>query len=426
MNPAHGKYQVLPPLSPEAYEALKSDIQEHGVLVPIEFVREDDGSLCVIDGHNRLAICIELGIKDYPSVVRINLGNEAEKRAYARRINLVRRHLGSSAKRELIKAQLVETPTHSDRMIAAMLGVTNKTVAVQRKFLEETDVIPRALQRLGLDGKSRKNAEPIKPMSVWNPSAQESRLIKNPEIIAKMEASGVSPVIANRRIKQQRKAERKNTPFKLTESDITVFQADVRSGLPQIADKSIDAILTDAPYAKRYGQDIFEAVSLVASRVLKPGGILLCMSGQSNLPTIMAGLSAHMQYHWTLAYITSRGAPPLHWMKVTTLYKPILWYTRKGEPYKGDLVPDIIHTPPVGDDRNFHEHGQSVAGFRELVERFTYPSDTILDLFCGGGTTGLAAIQSPGRKFIGCDIEITHVETARKRILDALREEYGE
>ena len=51
----------------------------------------------------------------------------------------------------------------------------------------------------------------------------------------------------------------------------------------------------------------------------------------------------------------------------------------------------------------------------EIVKRFTKPGDTVLDPFCGGGTTGVAALKN-GRKFIGVDIDEAAIETTKRRI----------
>lgn len=52
-------YQVMPELTPEEYNELKNDIQERGVMVPIEF--DEAGN--ILDGYHRFKICQELGIK---------------------------------------------------------------------------------------------------------------------------------------------------------------------------------------------------------------------------------------------------------------------------------------------------------------------------------------------------------------------------
>lgn len=49
-------YQILPPLDADAFGALKADIAEHGVLVPVEV----DETGAVIDGHHRVRAVEEL------------------------------------------------------------------------------------------------------------------------------------------------------------------------------------------------------------------------------------------------------------------------------------------------------------------------------------------------------------------------------
>jgi len=61
----------------------------------------------------------------------------------------------------------------------------------------------------------------------------------------------------------------------------------------------------------------------------------------------------------------------------------------------------------------------------ELVSRCILAASdegaTVLDPFCGSGTTGVAAVQS-NRKFIGVDLELEYLELARKRIDRAIKE----
>lgn len=143
-------YQVMPDLTAEEYAELKADIARRGVMVAIEF--DELGN--VLDGHHRLRACSELGIADYPKVIRAGL-SEDEKRAHARKLNMARRHLTQEQRRELIREQLRETPEKSDRQIAAGLGVNHETVGAQRKHLESTGGIRQFATSIGADGKER-------------------------------------------------------------------------------------------------------------------------------------------------------------------------------------------------------------------------------------------------------------------------------
>lgn len=150
-------YQLLPPLSPDDYAALEADIIARGVLVPVEY--DEAGN--ILDGHHRVQICESLGLVDWPRFVRKGL-SEDEKRAHARALNLSRRHLTSAQKREIIEAQLKETPSISSRAIAARFGVHHSTVSSVRARLEGTGEISQLKKTEGRDGKMR--PKPIRTM----------------------------------------------------------------------------------------------------------------------------------------------------------------------------------------------------------------------------------------------------------------------
>lgn len=137
------KFQLLPPLNKDEYNALKEDIRERGVLVPI--VLDEDGE--ILDGHHRMAIAKELGIVA-PTMIAEAL-TDAEKRSMARSLNMQRRHLDQKQKRALIADELKEDPSRSNNAIAKLLGVSDMTVNAVRK-----DLGIRAPIRKGSDGKT--------------------------------------------------------------------------------------------------------------------------------------------------------------------------------------------------------------------------------------------------------------------------------
>lgn len=143
-------YQVMPPLTAEEYNELKNDIAERGVMVPIEY--DEHGN--VLDGHHRLQICAELGIKEFPKVIRAGM-TEAEKRTHARKLNMARRQLNREQIATITKQQIQETPELSDRQIARDLGglVSNPTVSKYRKELEESGQVLNFNTSTGADGK---------------------------------------------------------------------------------------------------------------------------------------------------------------------------------------------------------------------------------------------------------------------------------
>lgn len=179
---------------------------------------------------------------------------------------------------------------------------------------------------------------------------------------------------------------------------------------------SQDWIITDPPYPREY-LNVFSELSVLACQILKPGGLLICMSGQSYLPEVIARLGERLDYHWCCAYLTlGESTSSLFVRRVNTFWKPVLIFS-KGE-YKGHVFGDVCKSEE--NDKKHHKWGQSVSGMTDIVNRFTMPGDTVVDPFLGGGTTCIASIEN-NRMFIGCDIDSVHIDTTLERLTKCLQ-----
>jgi len=188
---------------------------------------------------------------------------------------------------------------------------------------------------------------------------------------------------------------------------------DISEKSKEIEPNSIDAIITDPPYGQDY-LHLYEALGKVSSHVLKDGGSLFLMTGQSYLPEIFDKIKPHLSYNWTITYLTPGGQSAQLWQrKVNTFWKPVLWFV-KGK-YEGKWIGDVSQSMPNDNDKRFMGWQQSESGIGDLVDRVTTVDSLILDPFMGSGTTGFAAIRL-GRKFIGIDIDPEMVEIAKKRL----------
>jgi hypothetical protein len=201
------------------------------------------------------------------------------------------------------------------------------------------------------------------------------------------------------------------THAELADLNLEVRHCDFRE--LDLPDESIDVIITDPPYPAEY-LPLFDDLGYMASLCLKPGDLLAVMVGQSYLPLLIEKLSAHLTYHWTLAYLTPGGQSSQLWTrKVNTFWKPILCFA-KGE-YDGGWFGDVAKSAVNDNDKEHHYWGQSESGMTELIERFSKPGDVILDPFLGGGTSAVVSARL-NRAFIGCDLDSQAVETTLKRL----------
>jgi site-specific DNA-methyltransferase (adenine-specific) len=88
-----------------------------------------------------------------------------------------------------------------------------------------------------------------------------------------------------------------------------------------------------------------------------------------------------------------------------------------------DRMYRIMHGGVVNADghgiKRVHPTQKPISLMTRILEDYTPEGCTILDPFCGSGTTGVACVKT-GRKFIGIEIDPGYCEIARKRIADAV------
>lgn len=160
-------YQVMPPMGPEEYAALKASILQRGLQDPIKFDEDDN----ILDGHHRYQAWLELRHEGAdPGVFRREtvegLDSHQDKRDYARELNSVRRTLSTEQRRELIRAQLKETPQRADSWVAETLGFGEHSVRRMRLLMEGAGELPRFEHLIRRDGR-RTPHRGAKPSEVY-------------------------------------------------------------------------------------------------------------------------------------------------------------------------------------------------------------------------------------------------------------------
>ncbi len=154
-----GAYQVMPDMMPEEFAALKADIATRGVISPIDI----DETGAILDGHNRYRAWSELQCNEPPPVIVRSGLTEDEKRSFAIRQNIKRRHLTRAQMQDLIERELKDRPDRSDRKIEADLGVDHKTIGRLRRALNATGEVPQLDATTGADGRVRSNKRKARP-----------------------------------------------------------------------------------------------------------------------------------------------------------------------------------------------------------------------------------------------------------------------
>lgn len=387
-----------------------------GLLHPLVFGPENQ----LVAGARRLAAVKQLGWQTVPVVVAKTLDDAVKLLEAERDENTCRLALAPSMFVEIGRTivnlkgpEAKERQKEGGKAGGKLAGKGRPkddrvTESYGKANRHDQETAAKAAKAVGVSARTYEKAEAVV-------AAAEKEPAKYGKLVEEMDRTGkVDGAFKNLKA-AQKQAEQEALPDDLP--DITdryrLFHARIEKVVEQIPDESIDVIVTDPPYPKEF-LPTYDALGALAARVLKPGGSLVAMCGHSYLPTILQMLGGHLAYQWTLAYLTPGGQAAQMWdRRVNTFWKPLVWMVK--DKYAGDWIGDVCQSQPNGNDKRFHHWGQSESGMADIVRRFTVPGQTILDPFCGGGTTGVVAIQM-NRKFIGIDCDSVALEKTKERL----------
>lgn len=416
------------PLKPEELNLLEESILSEGVRDAL-VVWPKDGELILVDGHNRYRIAkqhnIPFEIKekhfndldevlewvDFNQLGRRNLIDEQRSYVLGRLYERRKKRIGRPA--------YVYTNTENfsvfsknnsiANVIAKQSGINERTVYNAANFANAVDKVKEIDPEVA--GKILKG-------EVVGAITHLPKIVKeNPEILPKLSEKikqtsvpRISDIVKNIRkeeLKEQREkllqtveAIPKSDKYEILIGDMSVIQLN----------KKFDFIITDPPYPKEY-LPLYEVLAKRSREWLKDDGLLIVMCGQSYVDQILQMMTKYISYYWTCAYLTPGQPTPLRQRQVNSSWKPVFVFGK--ESYSGKIFGDVFKSDI--EDKSLHEWQQSVSGMLSVIRQFCLPGQSVLDPFCGTGTTGVAALTYECT-FTGVEIDPKTAEIAGKRL----------
>jgi site-specific DNA-methyltransferase (adenine-specific) len=185
---------------------------------------------------------------------------------------------------------------------------------------------------------------------------------------------------------------------------------DFRDALADVAPGSVDAIVTDPPYADEY-LPLWGDLAAFAAEKLRPGAPLFAWSGQYRLPEVLAHLTGWLRYQWTLCLLLPGANSRFRTTNMLQGYKPIVVCTA-GAWGPHDWYSDVVVSP--SQDQDLFEWQQNWDPAAELMARYVPEGGLVVDPFAGVGSFGVAAL-SAGRRFLGAELdEGRHMEACQR------------
>ena len=198
-----------------------------------------------------------------------------------------------------------------------------------------------------------------------------------------------------------------------------IYLGDCLEVMKDIPDKSVDLVLTDPPYNVdkdyneykddldiiQYGKwcfDWFYQLQRISNTVLITiGTVNQNLWNGISVPTY--------KYIWYKDNTTQAGK-----FSQMALYEPIYFYGSLIKKPKKDLFRCSIVLQKAA---SFHVCPKPLKLWKDLIDNFSNPSQTVLDIFSGSGTTAIACLEL-NRNFICIEKDPKYYELSVKRVND--------
>jgi site-specific DNA-methyltransferase (adenine-specific) len=203
----------------------------------------------------------------------------------------------------------------------------------------------------------------------------------------------------------------------------TVLHGDCIKVMAELPAECVDFILTDPPYLCRYrdrdGRTVanddnphwLKPAFAEAYRVLRPNSLCISFYGWQQADRFIDAWRAvgfRMVGHLVFAKSYASSA------RFVAARHECAYILAKGRPVlPRQALPDVLPWQYTGN--RLHPTEKPVQPLQRLVEAFSKPGDSVMDPFCGSGST-LVAAHRAGRRFVGIELDQSHHLTATTRL----------
>lgn len=417
---------LIPPLSAEERNQLEENIIEHGGARDPLVVWAKGGTLTLLDGHNRYEICTRLELPfdihemrlssrdeaadwmDRNQLGRRNLHPDAFTLLLGRRYNRAKKSQGGTGANQHEQSGKSYHSAKTAERLAKEHGVTEKTVRNAGKFAEAVAKAEEISPGIGLKvthGQAPARAAVIKAAALLEKAPERAK-----EILA-------SDKTMAEVVREEKKAEKERVKQeaieKLSESEAASFGI-AHCSLTEWNAPQCQLVFTDPPYHDKHVER-FRELGQFAMSHLEAGRFLCTYTGKLRMAScISALLESGLEWVWIFSvyHPFSKEKHLGGFYNIAENWRPVLVLRKPGPTWTPTFQQDVVRGER---SKSHHDWSQDEQTPEQLIQSYTVPGETVLDPFCGGGTTPLVA-KRVGRKCFACDVDIAAVAMATERL----------
>jgi site-specific DNA-methyltransferase (adenine-specific) len=202
----------------------------------------------------------------------------------------------------------------------------------------------------------------------------------------------------------------------------------------EIADESIDLIVTDPPYLieyktnyRKYEHDFDTAIQndnnpqLIIDyikecyRILKSDSAMYIFCSFDKVDFFKQELEKYFNIKNMIIWVKNNWTAGDLEAQFGKQYEIIFLVNKGRKKINGTRITDVWHIDRVSGNHQQHQNQKPVELIEQCITKHSNENDLVFDGFMGSGTTGVAC-KNLNRRFIGVEIEKKYYDMAEKRI----------
>jgi len=211
---------------------------------------------------------------------------------------------------------------------------------------------------------------------------------------------------------------------------IEIKNIDCLEGIKELADNSVDVVITDPPYSTpvitSFGRKkfknladlsvqefYFKAIKTELERVMKPNGRVFIFCDDKFYPILYA-----VFYEWLNLGLIIWDKGKIGMGRPIRKQHELIFYANQGSA-EFQKFDDVTHIPSVlkvkHDTNKIHGAQKPVELIEHLIKGFSNEGDLVIDLFGGSASTGVAC-QNTNRNFVGFELNTEIANASLERL----------